>query len=159
MIDRLPVNFDLAGDKQSLYAEMRKLRGEWLVSIAKPRKKPSSRQRGFYYAVMIPAFIQFLADQGETTNTVGAHEMLKHELNPHMIVSPKTGALRAVGGSTADSAMNLKEYNAYLDRVAAFLANFCGIAVPEPSVYHLTAPREPTESEKAEIQRQEREGK
>lgn len=142
MIDRLPVNFDLAPEKASLYAEMRKLGGVWEVSITKPRRKPSMRQRGYYYSAFIPAFIRFLESQGETRNVAGAHEILRNECNVHVIVSPVTGALRGVGGSTADAAMNLKQYNEYLDRVAVFLANFCGIVVPPPAVYHLKDERE-----------------
>lgn len=132
-VESLKIDFSNQQEKTLIISRLRGLVGKWILTLKEDKSRRTTRQNGYYFAAFVPAFQEFLRDQGEDGSKETTHELLKLECNPKMIVSPVTGEMKTVGGSTKN--MNTQEFNQYLDRVAAFLAKFCGIAIPEPDIY------------------------
>lgn len=127
-------------EKQLLLAKLRDLQGMCKVTVGKYRQGRSLKQNRYYWGLFIPAFIEGMAIQGVEIDKDTAHLKLK-EMFAGVERVNVGGQTITVPKSTAD--MTTVEFNAYLDRVAVFLAEYFGVQVPEPSVYH--SPLEPGE--------------
>lgn len=107
------------------------LRGPWRVDWRKYRPRRSDRQNAYYWPCFVQQLGAYLRDQGEHYTDHQVHEILKHRF------LRKSGEVNGENveytQSTAD--LNTVEFNAYLDACAAWLADFFGIIVPEPSEY------------------------
>lgn len=87
--------------------------------------------RGYYRAVILPAFAAYMRSEGEGAATPDmAHEVLGHlflSLGP----CPVTGMPRR--RSTSNGAMSAEEFRAYVDeQVLPYLAQECGLEIDPP---------------------------
>ncbi len=122
---------------QMFLGQVRLLEGQHRFSVKKYRAKRSDRQNRFYWPVFVQPFYEWLKDAGfdEVRTADDAHEMLKYRFLTVDIIDKSTG--ESIGTTVRSTAtLDTKEFNEYLDRCAQFLAEFCGIVVPEPRVYH-----------------------
>ena len=100
----------------------------------RPIKRVSKKQwakiaNAFYWAAIISALRQYLAEQGEEVSADYAHTILKTRcLGVREIVIKATGEVIQIPKSTA--VLNTTEFSEFVQRCLAFLAEL-GIVVPE----------------------------
>lgn len=128
------VDFTSDLSKRRLWGFLRRLTGEWRFTVCRYRKRRSDRQNRYYWPVFVGSFARFLRDQGENVTDLEAHEMLKHRHLKTTKVCKSTGEAFDYVRSTTE--LTTAEFNEYLDRCAVFLAEYCGIVLPDPSDYH-----------------------
>ena len=136
-METMVIDFGVQAEKGILFHALRALTGKWTIVIKRFSKRISKEQRGYYHAVFCPAFAEWLQDQGEPCDADRAHELFKLYCNPKTIVSSITGEAKTIGGTT--TTLGMAGMNAFMDRCAALLANYCGVPVPPPTTYHFTA--------------------
>lgn len=110
------------------------LQGKQRIEISEYRKRRSDRANRWYWSCFIAPFVQWKRDENEEIITdLEAHDFFKLMFLPKEITDPSTGEVKKVPGPS--STLSNAEFNAYLDRVANWLAEWCGIIVPDPSIY------------------------
>jgi hypothetical protein len=110
------------------------LRGVYRIEVTRYRPRRSDRQNRYMWPCMVQPFAQFLRDQGEEYTDQQAHELLKAKFL-RKTVEIKGERLDVVGSTTE---LDTSQFNEYLDKVAAWLADMFDIIVPEPSEYRET---------------------
>ena len=110
------------------------LRGVYRIEVTRYRPRRSDRQNAYYWPCMVHPFGSFLRDQGEEYTDQQAHELLKAKFL-RKTVEIKGERLDVVGSTTE---LDTSQFNEYLDKVAAWLADMFDIIVPEPSEYRET---------------------
>jgi hypothetical protein len=139
-VTELIVNLSDAREKRNLLDAIRRLEGMQRVTICSHRKRRSDRQNRYYWPCFVQPFAEYLNAQGEAVTDDEAHTLLKQKFLRRSVADPETGEFVGdVLRSTTD--LNTAEFNEYLENCAAWLADFFGINVPDPSIY-----REPTEA-------------
>lgn len=104
------------------------------------RRRRTDRQNRYYWPCFVKPLVEFLNDQGERTDDGlritkdHVHDMFRAKFLRREIRHPRT---RELLGFQIRSTTELTtvEFNRYLDDVAAWLARYVGIVVPEPDVY------------------------
>lgn len=131
------VNLDDQAQKSLLLDFIRKLGGRHRVEIVKYRPRRSDRQNRYYWPCFAEPFADWMSERyGESVNAEQAHEMLKLKFARKSVVNVQTGEVESIPCGT--STMTTEEFNEYLDKLAAWLKDFCGIEVPTPDVYRET---------------------
>lgn len=106
------------------------------VEACQYRQRRTDRQNRFYWPCVVAPFAEFLREQGENVSDDDAHHILKvRHLPRRRIVNRDTGELIGYAKLTTTT-LNTEEFNAYLDRCVAWLADMFGFVLPEPSQYH-----------------------
>ena len=113
---------------------VRRLKGVYRFDIRKYRPRRTDRQNSFYWPCFVHPFGQFLREQGQPVTDDEAHEILKHKFLKREVVDESTGEVMTFTGSTTK--LDTKEFNEYLDNVAAWLHDFFGVVMPDPTDYH-----------------------
>lgn len=93
------------------------------IIVTHPQKNSTDQQRGFYRAVVVPIFAEWMGEPDEED----AHQALAWRflrIEDH----PKTGAPRRK--STSRTAMSIAEFSDYLERVIAWGTVECGLLFP-----------------------------
>jgi hypothetical protein len=134
-VDNEIVDFSEPWRRARVQEYVETLRGRHRVSICPFRPRRSDRQLRYYW----PAFVQPLArwlceNWGEPHEPEDAHEILKGRFLRVERVDRRTGEVFLRVGSTGD--LDTARFNRYLDDCANFLAEYCGIEVPPPHLYH-----------------------
>lgn len=128
---------DLSNQEQRwrLISHLQTLRGMHRIEILRHRPRRTDRQNRYYWPGFVTPFASWLTEQyGEEVSADEAHEHLKGVFNSRELMDRQTGIKTKFVQSTTK--LSTVEFNQYLDRCAQFLADFCGIVVPEPNVYH-----------------------
>lgn len=120
--------------KARLINHVRTLRGRWRIDLTQYRPRRSDRQNRYYWPCLVQPFAAWLKEQGNEYTTDDAHEILKHKFLRREHIDRRTGEVMTFTQSTAK--LDTSEFNEYLDRCAAWLADFTGIEVPDPQPYH-----------------------
>ena len=128
----LVVDFDDEAERKHLWEALRGLRGKNRITVKKYRPRRTDRQNRYYWPAFVHPFGQFLRDQGEEITDDDAHEILKMKFLRIVVQDAKAGPLEC-GRST--TALDVDEFNEYLDRCSHFLNEMFGIVTPEPEVY------------------------
>lgn len=124
--------------KQRLWAVLKRLDGEWRITIVKHRKRRSDPQNRFYWSVPVRYFAEFLRAQGDTYTDHDAHEVMKAKFLRYSITDKKTGEL--IGESCRSTAdLNTAEFTEYLEKCVAWLADMFGIICPMPNEVEFTS--------------------
>jgi hypothetical protein len=112
-------------------------RGKKRVEVTDFRPRRSDRQNRYYWPCFVLPFAQWLTDQwGETIREDQAHYELKRMFLCRRVRHPKTGKVLEVIGSS--KTLDTAAFNEYLEKCAKFLAETCGIVVPEPDQWRET---------------------
>lgn len=133
-MESLVVDFNDERDRQRLWRVLKRLRGKQRVEIAQYRARRSDRQNRWYWPAFVKPLADFMREQGESVSEADAHEILKMRFLRRGIVDEKTGEVIEYVGST--TTLTTTEFNEYLDKCAAWLADMFGFIFPEPSEYH-----------------------
>lgn len=121
--------------KALLLDHVRSLQGEYRVTIVKKVKRRSGEQNAYYFGVIVDLFADWLRSQGHDVTDNDAHEMLKSRFLKKSLVDEKTGEI--IGEYTDSTALQSTiEFSNYWERCAQWMAEFCGIVVPEPSPFY-----------------------
>jgi hypothetical protein len=137
------VNFDNLATKRKFMQGVQGLTGLWEVSL-KPRKFTRSlSQNAYYFAAVVTPFTEWLRQEwGDSSVTVEqAHELLKHKiLGTKELMNKETGEVIEITRSSRmlDSA----EFGEFIDKAAAWLAEFTGIVVLSSDLFWESAPQE-----------------
>lgn len=103
------------------------------VTIEKEAKAGSAKQRGYYFAVIVPAFAEYWGVDDDD-----AHDLLKANCNKKTIevVNKQTGEVeeQTVAGSTAG--FTAEQWTLYIDRCQRWGATDFGFVVPEADKEH-----------------------
>lgn len=132
----LVVNLDDIKVKRRLMSKIGTMKGLWEVSF-RPRKKTRSLNANAYYHVAICAvFKEWLTENwGERITHEQAHEVLKRRvLGTIDRVDESTGEVFEITPTTHD--MDQVEFGEFIEKAAAFLAEFCGIVVLPPELFY-----------------------
>lgn len=126
------INFDDARQKSQRLAKWAAMRGTWTFAWKPYRPRRSLRANAFYWAVVVESFRAFLFDQGEPLTAEQVHELCKAKFLRQTVVNHATGEV--IGETTKSTAgMDTAEFSAYVDSVAAWLADTFGIILPAPN--------------------------
>jgi len=133
MIERI-VNMSNARDKSNFLSEIGKLVGVKRFNIWDYRWRRSDRQNRYFHPAFCQALADYLSDQGDDTTMLEAKDIIKQYCLTTSKTDEKSGIKYNAVGHTSD--LDTLEFNAFLDRCAAWLWNCFAIEVPAPSVYH-----------------------
>lgn len=128
------IDFNNNAERDGFVIALRRLRGRHRISIVKHRRRRTDRQNRYYWPVFVKSFGDFLREQGENVTDDQAHEMLKHKFLRQTWIDGRTG--EALDYTRSTTALDVAEFNQYLDSVALWLADMFGIIVPSPDEYH-----------------------
>ena len=123
------VNFDEAHACNVFIIALRRLRGKYRIKITKYRLKRSDKQNKRYWAAIVAQFADWLREQGNEFTNLQAHELLKYRFLRKTFVDTKTGEALDYTRSTTE--LDTAEFNQFMDAAENWLAEFCGIIVPE----------------------------
>jgi hypothetical protein len=109
--------------------------GVWRVELCRYRPRRTDRQNRWYHPCFVHPFAELLKEVGYECpdHHDAAHEYLKAQfLKTRTFLPDGTQIVRV--RSTKE--LSTVEFNDYLDDCARWLAQHCGIVVPEPNIYH-----------------------
>lgn len=128
-----PVNFSNPEEKSRIAELVGTLEGRHRVTIIPWKQRRTDRQNRYYWPCFVVPFADYLRDQGEAVTDDEAHAILKDMFLRVTVCDPKTGLAFERTRSTTE--LSTVEFNEYLDRVAAWLADTFHFKVPEPGEY------------------------
>lgn len=129
------VNMSDPKSKNFLLSHMRELDGTWRVELVRHRPRRSDRQNRWYWPCFVASFGDWLRAQGDDYTDQEAHEFLRGKFLRRTVVNNETGEI--IGDTvTSTASLTTAEFNEYLDKCAAWLAEFTGAVIPEPNIYH-----------------------
>lgn len=115
-------------------------RGVWTFTLRRASRVRSVRANAYWWGVVIRAFQQYRADQGEFVTAQECHDLLKLELLPPVVfVSPVTGRTHCVPAETHN--MSVEEFGRFIEAGVAWCAQM-GIDVPPPPGWEMPETKE-----------------
>lgn len=139
MSEELIIDLQKAGERETLHRVIDKLvAGTWRIQFTQYRPRRTDRQNRYYWPCFVSPFGDFLRKcdfeiAGSLITDLQAHGILKHKFLRQTLRSPLTGEPWDVTLGT--SALDVTQFNTYLDRCAAYLLTEFDIVVPEPRMY------------------------
>lgn len=126
----LNIQMSSPSEKSVLFKALSGLHGMYTIDIKQARKLRSTAQNRLYWGCYVAALRNHLLKQGDVISDDLIHDIYKNKFLPaRPIISHATGELIGmVGGSTTD--LSTVEFNEYLDRIQAYLAETFGIELP-----------------------------
>ena len=124
------VNLSDPRAKRALLSRIGALQGPHRIEVCKFKPRRSDRQNSYYWPCFVEPFAKWLREEnGDAATEQEAHEILKHRFLRRTVIDKGTGeVLGDVTRSTTE--LDTSEFTEFLDQCAAFLADYCGIAVP-----------------------------
>lgn len=110
------------------------LRGRWRFAWKRYRPRRSDRQNRYYWPCFVQPFAAWMRQQGNDVTDEQAHDILKHRFL-RVTIAHDAGEFGVHEYTRSTTELDTGEFNEYLDRCAAWLAEFCGIVVPSPDEY------------------------
>lgn len=130
------LNFDNVETKRRFMQKVQKLRGLQEVSINPRKLTRSLNANAYYHAAVAAPFLEWLKENwGDNAIThEQAHEVLKRKvLGTIDKIDESTGEVFEITPTTHD--MDQIEFGEFIEKCAAWLAEFCGIVVLEPELF------------------------
>lgn len=100
------------------------------LTITAKGKKRSNPQNRYYHGVVVPLIKDALIDLGHDVDEDDTHYFLKGKFNS-VEIENKSGITEEMPGSTAK--LSTFEFEAYLDRIRMWAAQFLNIYIPLPN--------------------------
>ena len=129
MSDEYFVDFDQDKDRNVFAAALRRLRGMYRIEVTKYRPRRTDQQNRRYWPAIVAPFADWLREQGNEFTNLQAHELLKYRFLRKTFVDTKTGEALDYTRSTTE--LDTAEFKHFMDAAENWLAEFCGIIVPE----------------------------
>lgn len=108
---------------------------KYKVVVKQNQERGSSAQRGYYHAVVVNLYKDFLREQGEAYSHDIVHLDLKNRfrsrLPTHDLITGEVNGERFKDGSE----MTIAEWSEYIDLCVMFLTDKVGLIVPDASNY------------------------
>lgn len=130
------MNFDDLALKRRLQAAIGAATGWHTVTITTARGVRSDVANAYYFGVVVQAYIDFEAQQGNAVTKDKAHTTLATWNNPMDVPNPATGEVKQVAAPT--HVKDSHEFYEYVERCRAWLASF-GVATPDPDPDYMAA--------------------
>lgn len=139
MIQKPPievVNFSNVTAKRALLEKLRKLTGPWEVSLKPRRQVRTLTQNAYYWAGVVQPFTEWLRDEWGDDWITGeqAHEILKKKILGAREMTDKDGEVIELPPTTRT--LDTLEFGQYIDKCAAWLAEFCALVILPPEMYY-----------------------
>lgn len=127
----LVLNMSDMPTKRKLMSMIGKMTGLWEVSIKKRTLTRTLTQNGYYFVAVVTPFAEWIKEEwGDSDVSVEqAHEVLKEKI----LGKRKVGGIE-IPRSTRT--LDTKEFGEYVDKCAAWLAEFCGIVVVPSELFY-----------------------
>jgi hypothetical protein len=128
------LNFDNPDVKRRLMRRIGSLTGLYEVSIRRRKKTRSLNANSYYHVAVCAPFCEWLREQwGDPTIThTQAHELLKKQVLGVKELE-KDGEILELIPTSHD--MDQVEFGQFIEKCAAFLAEFCSIVVIPPELF------------------------
>lgn len=128
------VNMDDVHVKRQLMSKFGALTGIWKLSLTRQRLTRSLNQNAYYWVAVVTPFAEWLRDEwGDSgIEPEQAHDMLKQKIlgvHYHEIM----GQPLAITPSSRK--LDTAEFSEYIEKCAAWLAEFCGIVVASSDLF------------------------
>lgn len=108
-------------------------KGRYTLTIEKYKKKKSNPQLGYYYACVLPLFLQGAIDQGwEITSTDECDIWLKSMFGNKDLINKHTGQIVSIPSLKRD--MTTTEFSTFTNQVRDYAAEYLGVVIPDPEV-------------------------
>lgn len=130
------LNMDNLEVKRRLMGKIGKLKGLYEVSIEPRKKTRSLNANAYYHAAVCAPFLEWLRENwGDNSIThEQAHELLKRKvLGTIEKVDKSTGEVFEITPTSHD--MDQYEFGEFIEKAAAWLAEFCSIVVIPPELF------------------------
>lgn len=106
--------------------------GDYTATIVARKRMRTHPQNAYLWGVVYPAVLYGLRDVGwELTSTEQAHEFCKQKFASREVINKDTGEVLTLPASTA--AMNTTDFQAYVQQIREFAAEYLNIEIPEPN--------------------------
>lgn len=132
----LVVNLDDLKVKRRLMSKISTMKGLWEVSFRRRKKTRSLNANSYYHVAVCAPFKEWLKENwGDNSITHDqAHELLKRKvLGTIDKVDESTGEVFEITRTTHD--MDQVEFGEFIEKAAAWLAEFCSIVVLPPELF------------------------
>lgn len=121
---------------EGLKENIRKFDGDMEVEIKKAKKKPTDSQRGFYYAVILPALLNHFGSEGGIQKL---HNDIKNQIADEfglftIETNSITGEQYKEHISLSDSKGDRENVRKFIDAVLLWVARDYGVVIPNPYV-------------------------
>lgn len=103
---------------------------DFRIKVERKRKKRSTPQNAFYWAVVVPMIKDRLNELGHEFNDDDTHDALKAKFNTVEIINKDEVSDEIVKSTTK---LTTVEFMEYLDKVMRWASEFLGIVIPEPN--------------------------
>jgi hypothetical protein len=128
--------------KATLISKIRELTGNYRITIVKHRGKRSISQNAYFHAVVVPMFADWCREQGNEWTDEEAKSCLKEQFLRKEWTDIRTGEILYCVLDTRD--LDTQEFWTFVEKCCAWIAEFCGIVIPEPTPFY-----EPKKNENA----------
>lgn len=119
--------------KRQIMSKIGTLKGVWELSLKRRRYNRSLDQNAYYWVAVVTPFVHWLKDEwGDSIEPEQAHEMLKHKI---LGVKYKEVAGESLPIVPSTRVLDVEEFSVYVEKCAAWLAEFCGIVVVPSEVF------------------------
>lgn len=131
--ESLILNMDDLTIKRQVMSKIGTLQGVWEMTLTRRRFNRSLNQNSYYWVAVVAPFVEWLHDEwGESIEPEQAHEMLKQKI---LGVKYKEIGGQAVVITPTSHNLDTAEFTDYIEKCAAWLAEFCGIVVVSSDVF------------------------
>jgi hypothetical protein len=124
------VNMDSLQTKRRFMQKVQTMSGLWEIHMKPRRFTRSLTQNAYYWAAVVTPFTEWLRSEwGDNAIQVDqAHEILKQKvLGTKELTNKQTGEVIEITRSSR--ILDSVEFGEFIDKAAAWLAEFCGIVV------------------------------
>lgn len=125
-------NLKLSGPRRAqMQADIAKIKeGRYVEIEIRPLPRRSSPQNAYYWSVVVGEIQAALQDLGHDVDTDTTHELLKAKFNAKTVCNADGEVIGDMPQSTA--LLNPTEFADYIDRIAAWAAQFLSLVIPPP---------------------------
>ena len=130
------LNMDDLAVKRRFMQKVQLMTGLWEMRIRPRRLTRSLSQNAYYFAAIVQPFTEWLKiEWGDSDiRPDQAHELLKHRiLGVKELVNKQTGEMIEITRSSRQ--LDTAEFAEFIDKAAAWLAEFCGLVILPPEMF------------------------
>lgn len=130
------VDMDDVPTKRQFMQAVQTMTGLWEIQMKQRRFTRSLNQNRYYWSAVVTPFTEWLRKEwgDNDVQLEQAHELLKHKiLGARELVNKKTGDVIEITRSSRT--LDTTEFGEFIDKAAAWLAEFTGIVVLAPEMF------------------------
>lgn len=131
MKQKLNLNMDDAQTKRDFLRMAGAWRGRMVVEFKPDRPRRSNKQNARHWGVVVPAFQEYLRQQGESLSAEECHELLKARvLGTRQLIDKNTGEVIGEVGKRS-STLDIGEFAEFTALAEAWLRDMFHIEIPD----------------------------